>query len=120
MKRFLSLLLALTLVVGMLSAFTVSAAVNTTVFYNALTNEPITSLDGVDSIYATTTFTGRYEDKASVIANHYDTDGKLTKVEFITPVDSTIGASVEYTTPAISVALSIALPAVVIYPVIVT
>ena len=48
MKKFLSLLLALTLVVGMLSAFTVSAAVNTTVFYNALTNEPITSLDGVD------------------------------------------------------------------------
>ena len=104
MKKFLSILLALTLVVGMLTAFTASAAVNTTVFYNAATHEPIVSLDGVDSIYATTTFTGRYEDNASVIASHYDADGKLTKVEFINPVESTIGASVTYTTPAISVA----------------
>ncbi|MBR5239732.1 MAG: hypothetical protein IKW04_04045 [Clostridia bacterium] len=104
MKKFLSLLLALTLVVGMLSAFTVSAAVNTTVFYNALTNEPITSLDGVNSIYATTTFTGRYEDNAVVIASHYDENGKLLGVEFINPVESTIGASVAYTTPVISVA----------------
>ena len=105
MKKFLSLLLALTLVVGMLSAFTATAAVNTTVFYNAGTNEPITYLDNkVDSIYATTTFTGRYEDNASVIVSHYSIDGKLVKVESIVPVESTVGASVEYTTPAISVA----------------
>ena len=77
MKKFLSLLLALTLVVGMLTAFTVSAAVNTTVFYNAETNEAITKLDGVENIYATTTFTGRYENNASVIVSHYDENGKL-------------------------------------------
>ncbi|MBE7019043.1 MAG: hypothetical protein E7413_04110, partial [Ruminococcaceae bacterium] len=104
MKKFFSLLLALTLVVGMLTAFTASAAVNTTVFYNALNDEQITSLDGVTSIYATTTFTGRYEDNASVIVSHYAANGKLTKVESIVPVESTIGASVTYTTPEISVA----------------
>jgi len=104
MKKFFSLLLALTLVVGMLTAFTASAAVNTTTFYNALNGEQITSLDGVDSIYATTTFTGRYENNASVIVSHYAANGKLTKVESIVPVDSTIGASVTYTTPEISVA----------------
>ncbi|MBQ7950973.1 MAG: hypothetical protein IJ278_04565, partial [Clostridia bacterium] len=104
MKKFISLLTALTILVSMLSAFTVSAAVNTTTFYNAATNEIITSLDGVNSVYATTTFTGRYEDNASVIATHYTLDGKLTAVEFITPVESTIGAEVEYTTPDISVA----------------
>ncbi len=103
MKKFLSLFITLALVVGMLSAFTVSAAVNTTVFYNALTNEPITSLDGVDSIYATTTFTGRYENNASVIVSHYSADGKLTGIEFINPVESTIGADVTYTTGVISV-----------------
>ncbi len=103
MKKFLSLLLALTMVVGMLTAFTVSAAVNTTTFYNAATNEAITSLDGVESVFATTTFTGRYEDNASVIASHYNAEGKLEKVEFITPVQATIGASVTYTTPVISV-----------------
>ena len=104
MKKFLSLLTALTILVSMLSAFTVSAAVNTTTFYNAATNEIITSLDGVNSVYATTTFTGRYEKNASVIAAHYTADGKLLKVESIVPVDSTIGASVTYTTPKISVA----------------
>ena len=81
MKKFLSLLTALTLMVSMLSSFTASAAVNTTVFYNAVTNEQITSLDHVDSLYATTTFTGRYEDTANVIVTHYNADGKLTKVE---------------------------------------
>ncbi len=104
MKRFLSLLVALTLLVGMLSAFTATAAVNTTVFYNAETNEEITALDGVNSIYAITTFTGRYVENANVIASHYTNDGKLTKVEFINPVSATIGESVTYTTPAFSVA----------------
>ncbi|MBP3448380.1 MAG: hypothetical protein J6K51_05115, partial [Clostridia bacterium] len=104
MKKFLSLLTALTILVSMLSSFTVSAAVNTTVFYNAANNSQITTLDNVDSVYATTTFTGRYENNASVIAAHYTADGKLLKVESIVPVDSTIGASVTYTTPTISVA----------------
>ena len=104
MKKFISLLTALTLVVSMLSAFTVSADVNTTVFYNAEDHSVLTSLDNVDSVYATTSFTGRYEDNASVIAAHYTVDGKLTKTEFITPVESTVGATVEYTTPIISVA----------------
>ena len=104
MKKFLSLLLALTLVVGMMPALIVSAEVNTTTFYNAANDEIITSLDNVESIYATTTFTGRYENNASVIVSHYDFNGKLIKVEPIVPVESTIGVDVSHTTSAISVA----------------
>ncbi|MBQ7792217.1 MAG: hypothetical protein IJ367_01830, partial [Clostridia bacterium] len=103
MKKLLSLLVALTMLVSMMSSFAVSAAENTTVFYNAADDSVITSLDDVDSIYATTTFTGRYEDNASVIVSHYDFNGKLLKVESIVAVDSTIGAEVSYKTPVISV-----------------
>ena len=104
-KRFLSLLLAMTMLASMFTAFAAFAMDGTIVFYNAADNSIATQLDGVDSLYANVTFTANKTGTASVMAAHYDVEtGNLLKMELINSVTTTAGVVADYNTPAISVA----------------
>ncbi|MBR5239984.1 MAG: hypothetical protein IKW04_05370, partial [Clostridia bacterium] len=105
MKKFLSLLLAMTMLASM---FTIAASANglgSIAFYDAADGSIVTYLDGVDNVYANVTFTANKTGTANVIAAHYDIEtGKLEKMESIDSVSMTAGVAVEYTTNAIPVA----------------
>ncbi len=103
-KRIISFLLTLTMLVSMFT-FASANELGTIAFFNAADNTAVTRLDGVDNLYANVTFTAKETGIASVMAAHYNIEtGALTAMEFINSVETTEGAVVEYTTPAINVA----------------
>ncbi|MBE7018449.1 MAG: hypothetical protein E7413_01010, partial [Ruminococcaceae bacterium] len=105
MKRFLSILLTLTLLASMFTFATYANELGTIAFYNAEDNSVATQLDGVDKLYANVTFTASKTGTASVMVAHYDIEtGKLEKMESIDSVSMTAGVVATFTTSAISVA----------------
>ena len=104
MKKIVSLLTVLTMLVGMFSSYAVFAMDGVIEFYNAEDNSVAIQLDGVDSLYANVTFTAQETGYASVIAAHYQKEtGTLMKMEFIDSVETVAGETVNYDTSAISV-----------------
>ncbi|MBO5066462.1 MAG: hypothetical protein J6K51_04430 [Clostridia bacterium] len=80
MKRIFSFILAIAMVVLLLSSLLVKA--EGIVFYNAETQKIITTLDGVNILYAKATATVPRTGMISVFVGHYEAEsGKLTKME---------------------------------------
>ena len=82
MRRVVSLVLAIAMVVMLVASLVSSVDAKEIVFYNAETNEVVTSLDGVTTLKAKVTVESPRNAMATVFVGHYEQEsGKLTKME---------------------------------------
>ncbi|MBO5409293.1 MAG: hypothetical protein J6A61_07870 [Clostridia bacterium] len=91
-KRIVSMILAISMIAVLLTSLVVRAEEPGIVFYNAETNKTITTLDGVNTLYAKVTATVPRTGMVSVFVGHYEKEsGKLTKMEPIVIADGLTG-----------------------------
>ena len=83
MKRVVSFILVIAMIAVLLASIVARASeAESVVFYNADTNQMITTLDGVDTLYAKVTVQAPGSAMATVLVGHYEKEsGKLTKME---------------------------------------
>lgn len=95
-KKVLSMLLVIVMLLSFSLSLTVSASETnvSVVFYDVMTKEAITSLEGVGSTYAKVSFTSPEKANAFIICSSYDGDDKL----LTTHICETISTASEYTT----------------------
>ncbi len=104
MKKILTLLTILVMLVSILPLSAVASGETGIVFYNTADNSVVTSLDNLESVKATVGFIAKKTGYANVIAAHYNKNGVLKKTEWIESVESTAGVVTDYTTANIAVA----------------
>ena len=95
-KRLLSMLLTLVMLFSFSAGLSVMAAGTevSVVFYDVMTKEAITDLEGVGSTYAKVSFTSPATDTVHIVCALYDGDDKLLK----TQIFETVSTATDYTT----------------------
>lgn len=95
-KRVLSMLLVIVMLMGFSLSLIVAASETnvSVVFYDVMTKEAITSLEGVGSTYAKVSFTAPKGETAQIICALFDANSKLLSI----PVFEKVSTSTEYTT----------------------
>ena len=95
-KKLLSMLLCFVMLMSFSLSFTAMAAEAdvSVVFYDVMTKEEITSLEGVGSTYAKISFTAPEDEEVRIICALYNADNKLLSI----PVNKKVSTAADYTT----------------------